>query len=712
MKGHSDLSAPFLTLLAGVLAAAPVLAADKVTYEDHVFPVLEQSCLNCHNPDKLKGGLDLSTYTGLMQGGSGGKVAEPGDSASSSLYTTITHTHENKMPPKGEKLAKKSTDLVRAWIDGGLLETSSSTARKATGPKIDLDIKIDASGKPDGPPPMPEAPVYEPVVVAHRASAVADMAMSPWSPLLAVTGQKQVLLYHTGTLRLAGILPFPAGQPEVLSFDASGRYLLAGGGIPGKSGTTITWDITTGEEIMRNGKAYDSILGASLRPDLRAVATGGPSRLIKLWDTGSASQAASIKKHTDWITSLAYSPDGILLATADRNGGAWVWEADSGNEFHALRAHQKGINAIQWRADSNLLATASEDGQVIFWEMNNGNQVKKITAHGGGVLALDYARNGHFATSGRDKKVKIWKPDFNLLKELPPFPELVVEVALTHDAGRLFAADWNGAITVWDAKTFKQIGALDANPPTLAQRITQLEATLAGHQEAASAARHAFQQAEARAAAARKAHNDTVAGRNNAKKRIEQIKVERPKLDTEWKQLDDSRTTLVKTRKGLQEQVQQHRQAITGIQTTIEAKQQAIKQLAPDGPPEDGKPEVTAKLKALRDELVKLDADLKQHNAEQQKAGQALQNTNGEWAEIESRRQQLADQRKNIGDESQQLWKQVAELEKRIQPTKDALTAAEKTLAPAKQARDRAQAAADQAAAELQFWKDALAAGS
>ncbi|MGD9748139.1 MAG: c-type cytochrome domain-containing protein, partial [Verrucomicrobiales bacterium] len=42
----------------------------KVTFKDHVLPILENRCLNCHNPDETKGGLDLSTFSATMTGGS------------------------------------------------------------------------------------------------------------------------------------------------------------------------------------------------------------------------------------------------------------------------------------------------------------------------------------------------------------------------------------------------------------------------------------------------------------------------------------------------------------------------------------------------------------------------------------------------------------------------------------------------------------------
>jgi mono/diheme cytochrome c family protein len=369
-------------LSAAALFAGPISAAEKVTYDDHVLPLFQQSCLNCHNPDKAKGGLDLSTFSGAMKGGSGGKIAEPGDTGSK-LITVVMQTAEPKMPPEGEKLGGAQIEILKAWIEGGLLENKSSSARKPSKPKFDTSIASSADQKPEGPPPMPQDVLLDPPVLAPRASSVNAMASSPWAPLLAVTGQKQVLLFDTTTLELTGVLPFPEGDPVALAFTPNARYLIVGGGVPGKSGVTVTFDVVTGERMLVAAKEFDSVLATDLKPDLSMVATGSPSRLIKIWKAEDGSQLHSIKKHTDWVTALDFSPDGILLATGDRNGGVWVWEADSGNEYQTLRAHQAGITATAFRADSNLLASASEDGTVRFWEMNGGSEVKKLDAHPG-----------------------------------------------------------------------------------------------------------------------------------------------------------------------------------------------------------------------------------------------------------------------------------------------------------------------------------------
>ncbi len=461
------------------IALAPLASAqEKITFDDHVMPIFQQACLNCHNPDKAKGGLDLSTFAGTLKGGSGGKVVEPGDTGST-LISLVAQTAEPKMPPEGEKISAEHLAVLKQWIEGGLLETKSSSARKPSKPKFETALRSDPGAKPDGPPPMPEHLLLEPPVVTPRAAAIHSLATSPWAPLIAVTGQRQVLLHHSESLELVGILPFPEGDPVSLAFTPDARYLIVGGGIPGKSGVTITFDVTTGERLLSTGKEFDSILASDIRPGFDIVATGGPSKLLKLWNTETGEQLQSLKKHTDWITALDISPDGVLLASGDRNGGVYVWESGTGNEFHAIRAHQAAITAAVFRADSNVLATASEDGTIRFWEMNGGNEIGKNDAHPGGVTALAFARDGTSVTAGRDKSAKLWKPDFaharDLVKDLPVLP---TAVAIDAEGTRAFIADAHGTIRVFDTAEGKPLGEIHANPPAIDTRLQLIASQL------------------------------------------------------------------------------------------------------------------------------------------------------------------------------------------------------------------------------------------
>src|SRR5207247_10736197 len=122
-------------------------------------------------------------------------------------------------------------------------------------------------GNTDDPPAMTQDFPLEPVMHTAHASALTGLASSPWAPLIALAGQKQVLLYQSETLELLGILPFTEGQPADLKFSRSGALLLAGGGHGGKSGRILVWDVITGERLMTLGEEYDTVLAADMRPD-------------------------------------------------------------------------------------------------------------------------------------------------------------------------------------------------------------------------------------------------------------------------------------------------------------------------------------------------------------------------------------------------------------------------------------------------------------
>lgn len=475
-------------LLASAAAAAAQAADNKVTYQDNVRAIFENRCFNCHNPDKAKGGLDLTTYSNAMAGGSSGEVVNPGNANDSRLYKSVAHLEDPKMPPKGDQLPKAEIDLIATWINTGVLETSNSSARKPKKPAFDLTVKNTGPGKPEGPPPMPEHLLLDPPVITPRASAQADIASSPWAPLTALTGQKQVLLYNTDDHQLAAVLPFPEGSPKSLSFSRNGSLLLAAGGHGGKSGRVVVWDVKSGRRVIELGNEFDTILAADITSDNALIALGGPSRRIKIYNTSDGSELVSIKKHTDWITAMSFSPDGVLLATGDRNGGLFVWESATGNPFYTLKAHSNAITSITWRDDSNIVASASEDGSIRLWEMNEGNQVKNWTGHGGGVTDLKFTHDGDLVSVGRDRHAKVWDQNGTAKKDVTGFSDIPLAAAFSHDGKKFITGDWTGQVHIWDTAAGTKIADLSAAPPSVATRLAELQKQIAAQQAVVAAA--------------------------------------------------------------------------------------------------------------------------------------------------------------------------------------------------------------------------------
>src|SRR5262245_47156618 len=105
MRTSIELGIGVIGLLAflACIGLAQEHAPKDLFFERRVAPILKQSCLPCHNRDKAKGGLDLSTRTTLLEGGDKGPAIVPGESKNSRLMHMIQGPNP-KMPRQGDPL--------------------------------------------------------------------------------------------------------------------------------------------------------------------------------------------------------------------------------------------------------------------------------------------------------------------------------------------------------------------------------------------------------------------------------------------------------------------------------------------------------------------------------------------------------------------------------------------------------------------------------
>src|SRR5207247_3103111 len=84
-------------------------------FKTEILPVLEKSCVQCHGPQRKMAKLDLSTFTGMMEGGSSGPVIAPGKPERSLMWKLI----ENDQMPQGGKLTVAEKQLIKSYIQYG-----------------------------------------------------------------------------------------------------------------------------------------------------------------------------------------------------------------------------------------------------------------------------------------------------------------------------------------------------------------------------------------------------------------------------------------------------------------------------------------------------------------------------------------------------------------------------------------------------------------
>src|ERR1700733_7455607 len=121
------MSRAFIYLLLPLSMAAQT---PRVDYTRDVHPILATRCFVCHSGDKRSGGLSLSAYEDVLQGGRSGAAIVPKDSKSSLLMLRVTGENAPRMPLGGSPLSPQELSTLRVWIDEGARRAPTAAPAK------------------------------------------------------------------------------------------------------------------------------------------------------------------------------------------------------------------------------------------------------------------------------------------------------------------------------------------------------------------------------------------------------------------------------------------------------------------------------------------------------------------------------------------------------------------------------------------------------
>ncbi len=116
----------FIGLAIALLAVSVYLvleknASQKVSYNQHIRPIINTKCITCHGGVKKSAELSfLFREEALDTAESGVPAIIPGDAKNSEMYKRIiNHDPEFRMPLEAAPLSEKEIDLIGRWIDQG-----------------------------------------------------------------------------------------------------------------------------------------------------------------------------------------------------------------------------------------------------------------------------------------------------------------------------------------------------------------------------------------------------------------------------------------------------------------------------------------------------------------------------------------------------------------------------------------------------------------
>lgn len=101
--------------------ATSTAVAESVDFETKVWPIIERSCLQCHDSGTAFSNLRLDSPEKILAGGDLGKVVVAGEPDNSPLVLRVALPMDDLdfMPIEGDPLTEEEIELMKTWIKEG-----------------------------------------------------------------------------------------------------------------------------------------------------------------------------------------------------------------------------------------------------------------------------------------------------------------------------------------------------------------------------------------------------------------------------------------------------------------------------------------------------------------------------------------------------------------------------------------------------------------
>ncbi|HXJ60670.1 MAG TPA: DUF1553 domain-containing protein [Verrucomicrobiae bacterium] len=440
-----------LWIVLGGLTAAKGFAGStpKASAPADAIRLLKAECWLCHNEEKKKGGLQLTSREALLKGGDDGNVIELQKPDASRLLQMLPPEADPHMPPK-KQLSEDQIGLLRAWIKAGASWDAQAASEEPT-------VNPVAWGE------LPDS--YRPALA---------LAISPDGQRLALSRGAQLVVHDLAQTNFPVVTFWRAHRDPVqaLAWSADGRWLISG-----SLRSIVFWDatnylprqqVTAGligrvlaiqaapdgvqlavadsraaqdgyvrlvrvadGRIVRSWRAHsDSIFDLDFSRDGKQLVTAGGDKLIKIWDVGTQKETARLEGHSALVLGVAFNTNATQVLSGGADKQLKVWDIATREKIISLGQHTAAITAVKWPGDGSKVVALREGGPLLTYsnlKAHSGEQSsasgdeRKLGEAGDTAVSLAATADLKILVAGNQAGlVQVWNNDGKLLATLEP----------------------------------------------------------------------------------------------------------------------------------------------------------------------------------------------------------------------------------------------------------------------------------------------------